>query len=133
MEIEGISSIPGPSVIAASCLLDERCNVNRFQTVAKLAVFCGVVPVADESGKRKGFHRTTHRANEVAEDGMMQIAEFYRRHCPASAAYCQKKRDAGFSHWQPSRYLARQLIRLIFALFRKSDFYHMNTAYCHLR
>ena len=73
-------------------------------------------PFSDDSGKRKGFHRTTHRANKVAKDAIMQIAASNQRYC-ASATYYLKKREAGLSHWQAVKCLARQLIRVIFAYF----------------
>ena len=123
-EIQRIASIPGASVITAARLLGEVCSMRRFQTEAKLAMFCGVAPVSDDSGKRKGFHRTTHRANKVAKDAIMQIAASNRRYCASSATYYLKKREAGLSHWQAVKCLARQLIRVIFALFRDDTFYH---------
>ena len=124
LEIQRIASIPGASVITAARLLGEVCNMNRFETEAKLAMFCGVAPVSDDSGKRKGFHRTTHRANKVAKDAIIQIAASNQRYSPSSATYYLKKREAGLSHWQAVKCLARQLIRVIFALFRDDTFYH---------
>ena len=124
LEIQRIASIPGASVITAARLLGEVCNMNRFETEAKLAMFCGVAPVSDDSGKRKGFHRTTHRANKVAKDAIIQIAASNRRYSPSSATYYLKKREAGLSHWQAVKCLARQLIRVIFALFRDDTIYH---------
>ena len=127
LEIQRIASIPGASVITAARLLGEVCNINRFETEAKLAMYCGFAPISDDSGKRKGFHRTTHRANKVAKDAIMQIAESNRRYCPSSTRYYLKKREAGLSHWQAVKCLARQLIRVIFALFRDDTFYrHQN-------
>ena len=128
LEIQRIASIPGASVITAARLLGEVCNMNRFKTEAKLAMYVGLSPVSDDSGKRKGFHRTTHRANKVAKDAIIQIAESNRRYCAASASYYHKKREAGLSHWQAVKCLARQLIRVIFALFRDDTFYcHQNS------
>ena len=124
LEIQRIASIPGASVITAARLLGEVCNMNRFESEAKLAMFCGVAPVSDDSGKRKGFHRTTHRANKVAKDAIIQIAASNRRYSPSSATYYLKKREAGLSHWQAVKCLARQLIRVIFALFRDDTIYH---------
>jgi len=48
-------------------------------------------PVSDDSGKRKGYHKTTHRVNKVAKDAIMQIAECNRRVCEKSKKYYQKK------------------------------------------
>ena len=128
LEIQRIASIPGASVITAARLLGEVCNLNRFKTESKLAMYCGLSPVSDDSGKRKGFHRTTHRANKVAKDAIIQIAESNRRYCASSTAYYNKKREAGLSHWQAVKCLARQLIRVIFALFRDDTFYrHQNS------
>ena len=97
-------------MITATRLLGEVCSMRRFQTEAKLAMFCGVAPVSDDSGKRKGFHRTTHRANKVAKDAIIQIAASNQRYSPSSATYYLKKREAGLSHWQAVKCLARQLI-----------------------
>ena len=55
---------------------------------------------------------------------LSQIAASNRRYCASSATYYLKKREAGLSHWQAVKCLARQLIRVIFALFRDDTFYH---------
>lgn len=123
ISLQRLMSIPGISVILAARLLGELITLDRFESEAKLAMFVGVAPVADDSGKRQGRHRTTHRVNKVAKDAMMQIALCSSRVCDTSKNYYQKKRQQGKSHWQAIKCLARQLVKVIFALFRAEQFY----------
>lgn len=120
--LQRLMSVPGISVILAARFLGEITSFSRFATESKLAMFVGIAPIADSSGQRYR-HKTTHRVNKVAKDTMMQIALCNSRVSPLSKAYYQKKRKAGKSHWQAIKCLARQLSRVIFALFREQTFY----------
>lgn len=53
----------------------------------------------------------------------MQIAECNRRVCEKSKKYYQKKRDEGKSHWHAIKCLARQLVRVLWAMFRDQTLY----------
>ena len=86
-------------------------------------MYCGLSPVSDDSGKRKGFHRTTHRANKVVKDAIIQIAESNRRYCASSTAYYNKKREAGLSHWQAVKCLARRFNELPLLFNRGATFF----------
>jgi transposase len=119
-----LCSIAGVSFLLAARLIGELQTLSRFPTESKLAMFTGLAPIPQDSGKRRGKHKTAHRANKIAKDAMMQIAECNRRNCPRSKAYYLKQREAGKSHWQSLKCLARQLVRVLFALFRDdSDCY----------
>lgn len=119
-----LCSIAGVSFLLAARLIGELQTLSRFPTEPKLAMFLGLAPIPQDSGTRKGKHKTAHRANKIAKDAMMQIAECNRRNCPRSKAYYLKQREAGKSHWQALISLARQLVRVLFALFRDQSDYH---------
>ena len=57
------------------------------------------------------------------KDAMMQIAVCNSRNCPQSKIYYQKQRKAGKSHWQAIKCLARQLVRVLFAMSRDQTDY----------
>jgi transposase len=123
LNLQRIESIDGAGSILAARLIGEVISFERFSTEPKLAMFLGLAPISDDSGKRKGRHKTTHRVNKIAKDAIMQIAECNRRLCPKSKAYYQKKRAEGKSHWQAIKCLARQLVRVLWAIFRDNTFY----------
>ena len=97
--LQRLISIPGVSVRLAARLIGELQTLDRFASEAKLAMFVGTAPVADDSGKRSGHHKTTHRVNKVKKDAIMQIALCNWRVSDISINYYQAKRKAGKSHW----------------------------------
>jgi len=68
-------------------------------------MFVGLAPIAKDSGKGVGKHKTTHRANKIANSALMQIAMCNSRNCPQSKTYYPKQRKAGKSHWQLIKHL----------------------------
>ena len=118
-------SVPGISFLLATRLLGELQTFSRFATDSKLAMFVGLAPIAKDSGKVVGRHKTTHRANKIAKDAMMQIAACNSRNCSQSKIYYQKQRKAGKSHWQAIKCLARQLVRVLFAMSRDQTDYQL--------
>ena len=118
-------SVPGISFLLATRLIGELQTFSRFATDSKLAMFVGLAPIAKDSGKVVGKHKTTHRANKIANSAMMQIAVCNSRNCAQSKIYYQKQRKAGKSHWQAIKCLARQLVRVLFAMSRDQTDYQL--------
>ena len=94
IDLQRLISIPGISVILAARLLGALMPLDCFASEAKLAMFVGVAPVSDDSGKRQGQHKTTHRVNKIVKDAMIQIAICSSRVCDKSKDYSHKKRQA---------------------------------------
>ncbi|MFB6214814.1 MAG: hypothetical protein ABEI54_02990 [Candidatus Bipolaricaulia bacterium] len=53
----------------------------------------------------------------------MQLAQCSKRYNPISTQYYQKKRDEGKSHWHALKCLARNLVRVIYAMLRDRTYY----------
>lgn len=124
--LQRLVSVPGISCVLASRLIGEVVEFSRFASESKLAMFCGLAPVSQDSGLTKGRHRTTHRVNKVAKDALIQAAACSAQVSAVSKQYYQKKRKEGKSHWQALKCLARQLVRVIWAMFRDGTQYQLS-------
>ena len=77
LALQRIQSLSGAGTILSARLLGEVKSFSRFQSESKLAMFLGIAPVSDDSGKRKGYHKTTHRVNKVAKDAILNYFDVY--------------------------------------------------------
>ncbi len=84
-------------------------GIKRFKNESKLAVYCGVACIDDDSGKKKS-------TKEVYKATMIDIAGCTIRYIPESIRYYAKKRAEGKEHNHALRCLARQLIKVIFKM-----------------
>ncbi len=103
-------------------LLGEVETIDRFDGSDPLGLFCGVSPLPYSSGNYSS-DRTSKRVNKRAKDAIMQIARCSIQHNPESKRYYDKKRKEGKSHWHAIKCLARQLIRVIYAMLRDRTYY----------
>jgi transposase len=120
-----VLSLLGAGDTTVGRLLGEVETIDRFDGSDPLGLFCGVSPVPHSSGKYS-TDRTTQRVNKRAKDAIMQIAQCSIQHNPESKRYYDKKRKEGKSHWHAIKCLARQLIRVIYAMLRDRTYYQPN-------
>ena len=121
-DAEILKSLPGAGNILTAQLLGEIGSIDRFESSDALALYCGVAPIPHSSGTWQ-TDKNTKRVNRVAKDALMQLAQCSRRYNPISDQYYQKKRDEGKSHWHALKCLARNLIRVIYAMLRDRTYY----------
>ena len=121
-EADILKSLPGAGDILTAQLLGEIGSIDRFENSDALALYCGVAPIPHSSGKWQ-TDKNTKRVNRVAKDALMQLAQCSKRYNPISNQYYQKKRDEGKSHWHALKCLARNLIRVIYAMLRDRTYY----------
>jgi transposase len=120
-----VLSLGGAGDITVGRWLGEIESIDRFDGSDPLSLFCGASPLPYSSGKYKN-DRTSKRVNKRAKDAIMQIARCSIQHNPESKRYYDKKRKEGKSHWHAIKCLARQLIRVIYAMLRDRTYYQPN-------
>lgn len=117
-----VESLGGAGDIVTGRLLGEIGTVDRFHSSDALGLYCGTAPIPYSSGKWKS-NRSTQRVNKRAKDAIMQLARCSQRCNKASREYYQKKRAEGKDHWHAIKCLARNLIRVIYAMLRDRTYY----------
>ncbi|KXB06752.1 hypothetical protein AKJ52_01640 [candidate division MSBL1 archaeon SCGC-AAA382C18] len=105
--------------------LGEIETIDLFDGSDPLSLYCGASPLPYSSGKYNS-DRASKRVNKRAKDAIMQIARCSIQHNPESKRYYDKKRKEGKSHWHAIKCLARQLIRVIYAMLRDRTYYQPN-------
>ena len=120
-----VLSLGGAGDITVGRWLGEIESIDRFDGSDPLSLFCGTSPLPYSSGKYSN-DRTSKRVNKRAKDAIMQIAKCSVQHNPESKRYYDKKRKEGKSHWHAIKCLARQLIRVIYAMLRDRTYYQPN-------
>ena len=117
-----VLSLPGAGDLLVGRLLGEIVTIERFKSADALALYCGVAPVPHSSGSWQS-DKSTHQVNHWAKDALMQMARCSKKHGKESKEYYEKKRKEGKSHWHAIKCLARQLIRVIYAMLRDRTYY----------
>lgn len=117
-----LKSLPGVGDLLAGRFLGEIVSIHRFKSADALALYCGVAPIPHSSGSWSS-NRSTQRVNKEAKDALMQMARCSKQNGEESKEYYQKKRDEGKNHWHAIKCLARQLVRVIYAMLRDRTYY----------
>ncbi|MBK8889304.1 MAG: IS110 family transposase [Dechloromonas sp.] len=117
-----IQTVPGFGLICSTELAGEIGSVERFAKTDSLAMYLGVAPLDNSSGKYKGS-KVPRQVNRRARDAMMIAAVQHIRSVPASKAYFDKKRAAGKTHQQAVRAVARMLSKVLFSMLKHSEDY----------
>jgi len=117
-----IQTVPGFGLICSTELAGEIGSVERFAKTDSLAMYLGVAPLDNSSGKYKGS-KVPRQVNRRARDAMMIAAVQHIRGVPASKSYFDKKRAAGKTHQQAVRAVARMLSKVLFSMLKHSEDY----------
>lgn len=119
-----IRTVPGFGLICAAELAGEIGNISRFKKADSLAMYLGVAPLDNSSGRRKGS-KIPRQLNRRARDAMMIATVHHVAAVPTSSAYFHRKRGEGKSHQQAVRATARILARVLFAMLKHETDYVM--------
>lgn len=114
-----IRTVPGFGPICSAELAGEIGSISRFSKADSLAMYLGVAPLDNSSGRYKGS-KIPKQINRRARDAMMIAAVHHVAAVPASRAYFDKKRATGKSHQQAVRATARMLAKVLFAMLKHS-------------
>lgn len=122
MLAQRLLSMPGFGIICAGELAAEIGNIERFADEASLAVYLGVAPLDQSSGKRLGA-KLPRQINPRARDALLIAAVHHMSQIPQSRAFYERKRAQGKTHMQALRALARHLARVLFSMLKQNRNY----------
>lgn len=114
-EVKHLKTIPGVATKLASRFIGEIEDINRFPSEKRLAIYCGVACVDNNSGKVTKA-RAVYKANKICKQTLINMAGCSIRFSPQCKAYYLKKRTEGKAHNHSLRCLARQLIKVIYKM-----------------
>jgi transposase len=81
--VQLLKIIPGISTYSAMTLLTELCNIDRFQSLDKLASYVGLIPSTDSSGEKDITKGITKRRNQPLRDIIVECSWIAVRKDPA--------------------------------------------------
>ena len=117
-EAQILASLPGMGPILGSEFLVSVGDLCTFQSADRLAAYAGLVPAAQDSGKRTGNHRRMRGGNKILKRVFYQSAFASLRSSPHSRAFYDRKRREGKKHTQALIALARRRVNVLWAMLR---------------
>ncbi len=114
-----LTSLPGMGpVLGAEFLVSVGDLHASFESADRLAAYAGLVPAAQDSGKRVGNHKRMRGGNKVLKRVFYQSAFASLRSSPHSRAFYDRKRREGKKHTQALIALARRRVNVLWAMLR---------------
>lgn len=127
-EAEVLASLPGIGPLLGAELLVAVGNISDFGSADHLAAYAGLVPAANDSGKRVGNHRRMRGGNKNLKRVFYQAAFASLRSSPESRAFYDRKRAEGKRHVQALIALARRRVNVIWAMLRDGTTFEPRSA-----
>jgi transposase len=121
-----LASIPGYGSVCSAELAGEIGTIARFRSEASLALYLGMAPLDNSSGKYRGSKAPKH-VNARAKAAMVAAVDHHRKRVPQSQRYYEKKRAEGKKHNQAIRALGRHLCRVIFKMLSQERPYRIDS------
>ena len=115
-------SMPGFGPTCAGELAGEIGNIERFVDEASFAVYLGVAPLDQSSGKRVSA-KLPRQINPRARDALLIAVVHHMGQVTQSRAFYDRKRAQGKTHMQALRALARHLARVLFSMLKNNRDY----------
>jgi transposase len=113
-----LTSLPGMGPILGAEFLVAAGDLSAFDSADKLAAYAGLVPAANDSGKRTGNDRRMRGGNKLLKRVFYQSAFASLRSAPESRAFYDRKRSEGKKHTQALIALARRRVNVLWAMLR---------------
>jgi transposase len=113
-----LTSLPGMGPILGAEFLVSVGDLLAFESADQLAAYAGLVPAAQDSGKRAGNNRRMRGGNKVLKRVFYQSAFASLRGSPHSRAFYDRKRREGKKHTQALIALARRRVNVVWAMLR---------------
>lgn len=117
-----LRTIKGFGITTVAEMAGEIGSIDRFKDERSLALYLGMAPLDNSSGRFKGSKNPKH-VNTRAKSAMMAAVDRHRKFIPESERYYEKKRTEGKKHNQAVRALGRHLCRIIFKMLRNKVAY----------
>jgi transposase len=115
-------SIPGFGVVCSTEISGEIGTMTRFDSESGLALYLGMAPLDNSSGKYKGT-KSPRQVNKRAKLAMMSAMAHHIRIVAESKTYYEKKRSEGKKHNQALRSLGRHFVRVIWSMVKENRYY----------
>jgi transposase len=127
-EAEILASLPGMGPLLGAEFLVAVGNLSAFASADHLAAYSGLVPAANDSGKRVGNNRRMRGGNKNLKRVFYQAAFASLRSSPESRAFYDRKRAEGKRHIQALIALARRRVNVIWAMLRDGTTFETRSA-----
>lgn len=127
-EAEVLVSLPGMGPLLGAEFLVAVGNLSAFDSADHLAAYSGLVPAANDSGKRVGNNRRMRGGNKNLKRVFYQAAFASLRSSPESRAFYDRKRAEGKRHIQALVALARRRVNVIWAMLRDGTTFEARSA-----
>lgn len=116
-----IASLPGMGTLLGAEFLTAAGDLSAFADAGHLAAYAGLVPAANDSGKRVGNNRRMRGGNRALKRVFYLSAFASLRTTPSSRACYDRKRGEGKRHNQALIALARRRVNVLWAMLRDGE------------
>jgi transposase len=123
-----LTSLPGMGVLLGAEFLVAVGDLCAFESADRLAAYAGLVPAANDSGKRVGNHKRMRGGNKVLKRVFYQSAFASLRGSQESRAFYDRKRAEGKKHTQALIALARRRVNVLWAMLRDGTTFETRSA-----
>jgi transposase len=127
-EAEILASLPGMGPLLGAEFLVAVGNLSAFDSADHLAAYSGLVPAANDSGKRIGNNRRMRGGNKNLKRVFYQAAFASLRSSPESRTFYDRKRAEGKRHTQALIALARRRVNVLWAMLRNGTTFETRSA-----
>jgi transposase len=103
-------------------------DLSAFESADRLAAYAGLVPAANDSGKRVGNNRRMRGGDKVLKRVFYQSAFSSLRGSPESRAFYERKRAEGKRHTQALIALAGRRVNVLRAMLRDGTTFETRSA-----
>ncbi len=123
-----LTSLPGMGVLLGAEFLVAVGDLCAFESADRLAAYAGLVPAANDSGKRVGNHKRMRGGNKALKRVFYQSAFSSLRSAPESRVFYDRKRAEGKRHTQALIALARRRVNELWAMLRDGTTFESRSA-----
>ena len=127
-EAKIVASLPGMGPILGAEFLVASGDLRSFGSADRFAAYAGLVPAANDSGKRVGNHKRMRGGNKALKRVFYQSAFSSLRSTPESRAFYDRKRREGKRHTQALIALARRRVDVLWAMLRDGTTFETRSA-----
>jgi transposase len=122
-EINILMSVPGIGIIYASTIFSEIGDIDNFHSENHLASYAGVIPKKETSGTSVNRNKKAKGGNRRLKNAIVKSAENAILNNPRCRLYYNKKRAEGKKYKSALLSLARQRVKVIYALLKTGSMY----------
>jgi transposase len=111
-----LASIPGLGAVSVASILAEVADIQRFPDKETFVGYCGLYPIAWESGDTKLRFRMTRKGNRMLKMTLLVASAAARQYNPAIRHFYARLRARGKSKKAAGGAIARKMAEIIWAV-----------------